>query len=61
MGEWISVNDKLPVCGERVLITDGFGVFEVFRSASGKWVRMGIGWQENVTHWMPLPEPPEVE
>ena len=61
MAEWISVKDRLPEYGERVLITEGTAVFEAYRSASGKWVRMGIGWKENVTHWCPLPEPPEGE
>lgn len=59
MNEWISVKDRLPVCGERVLITEGSAVFEAYLSISHKWVRAGIGWAESVTHWMPLPEPPK--
>lgn len=57
--KWISVEDRLPMCGERVLITEGSAVFEAYLSISHKWVRTGIGWTESVTHWMPLPEPPE--
>lgn len=57
--EWISVKDRLPLCGERVLISDGSSVFEAYLSISHKWVRSGIGWYEVVTHWMPLPEPPQ--
>lgn len=56
---WISVEETLPKYGERVLITEGTCVFEAYRSISNKWVRNGIGWAEDVTHWMPLPEPPK--
>lgn len=59
MNEWISVTEKLPKYGERVLITEGHGVFEAALSVSHKWVRCGIGWTEGVTHWMPLPKPPK--
>ena len=59
--KWISVEERLPKCGERVLITDGAAVFEAYLSISHKWVRSGLLWQENVTHWMPLPEPPKEE
>lgn len=57
--KWISVAERLPKCGKRVLITDGAAVFEAYLSISHKWVRSGLLWQENVTHWMPLPEPPK--
>ena len=58
---WISVNDKLPRCGESVIVTDGVFVCEAFLSISGKWVRNGIGWIESeITHWQPMPEPPEM-
>lgn len=56
--EWIPVTERLPQCGERVLITEGNAVFEASLSISHKWVRCGIGWTEGVTHWMPLPDPP---
>ena len=58
---WISVEERLPKYGERVLITEGHAVFEASLSISHKWVRCGIGWAEGVTHWMPLPEPPKEE
>ena len=57
--EWISVKDRLPeesgeylaYCGEY----DGICVlyFEISKT-KGRWMRK---WKE-VTHWMPLPEPP---
>lgn len=61
MSEWISVNERLPEYGERVLVTEGHATFEASLSISHKWVRcdMALGWLEDVTHWMPLPEPPK--
>ena len=57
--KWIPVTERLPRCGERVLVTDGTAVFEVHLSISHKWVRGGLCWMDGeVTHWMPLPEPP---
>ena len=61
MSEWISVKDRLPRCGELVLTTDGIAVFESYLSISHKWLRSGLVWWEEgaVTHWTPMPEPPE--
>jgi hypothetical protein len=60
--EWISVKDRLPdesgeylaYCGE----CDGICVlyFEILKTKS-KW---RTNWKE-VTHWMPLPQPPKGE
>lgn len=60
--KWISVEDRLPKNGyERVLvkIKDANNIIgspdmDTDRYWHGRWVR----WGENVTHWMPLPEPP---
>lgn len=62
--EWISVKDELPQKGIRVLITDREIVCEANRNnITGLWQ----GWQllsneyldyENISHWMPLPNPP---
>ena len=61
--EWISVKDRLPeesgeylaYCGEY----DGICVlyYEVLKT-KGKW---RTKWKDDVTHWMPLPEPPKGE
>lgn len=64
MSEWISVKDRLPELGERVLCTDGHCVFEQYRvlpsCVYGVWDRMGLKSEmQDVTHWMPLPEPPQ--
>ena len=63
--KWISVEERLPEEGERVLCTDGRCVFEQYRvplsCVYGTWDRGGLkSPMQNVTHWMPLPEPPEV-
>jgi len=52
--EWIPVDKRLPDEEVRVLATDGTDVFES-EYMSGNWE-----WCADVTHWMPLPEPPEV-
>lgn len=58
--KWIPVTERLPVCGERVLVlVDSCAVFEAYLSISHKWVRYGSFWIDGVTHWMPLPEPPK--
>lgn len=63
---WISVEDKQPKdmfklnepCPE-VLIKDhwGFKIGKQFQC--GKWVDDHLYSLEGVTHWMPLPKPPE--
>lgn len=62
--QWISVKDRLPQLGERVLCSDGTTVFEQYRvepsCVFGIWDRGGMkSMMQNVTHWMPLPEPPK--
>ncbi len=62
---WISVKDKLPKRNEYVLIYDGCGLQYVgallydhdefeYSSCCSCSVRL-----DDITHWMPLPEPPE--
>ena len=63
-GGWISVEDRLPELGERVLCTDGNCVFEQYRvlpsCVYGVWDRMGLKSEmQDVTHWMPMPLPPQ--
>ena len=62
--KWISVKDKMPEKGERVLAYAGGGVFEAFTNINDVWQRGGIDfakWYGEVTHWMPLPNPPKGE
>ena len=65
VSQWISVKDRLPPEMDKVLVASkpketyyidfawwtGHGWYRGYRKSSYK----------NVTHWMPLPEPPEVE
>lgn len=63
---WISVTERLPAEGERVLAASE-GVFsgEAYLSCEGVWMRSyGVVWVSlvdmPVTHWMPLPDKPGV-
>ena len=73
MSEWISVDDRLPNFGDRVLLgAEGWaqegGIDAMFSGpidevifwvtsvdAAGDWNELPL---HEVTHWMPLPEPP---
>jgi hypothetical protein len=62
--QWISVDDRHPKPGTRVLATDGVFVGEAYRTSADTWRRYdGIAMRDCigsvVTHWMPLPEAPE--
>lgn len=59
--KWISVKDRLPKRVGNFLIHDIFGDVEAgFYNADMHWYNGGRPAAE-VTHWMPLPEPPEGE
>lgn len=63
--QWISVDDRHPQPGTRVLATDGVFVGEAYRTSADTWRRYdGIAMRDCigsvVTHWMPMPEGPEV-
>ena len=62
--EWISVKDRLPEAGQRVLVCIG-AVFEAFIDDDGKWQRYYSAPLNEVlgepTHWMPMPQPPKGE
>ena len=62
--QWISVDDRRPKPGTRVLATDGVFVGEAYRTSADTWRRYdGIAMRDCigsvVTHWMPRPEAPE--
>lgn len=62
--EWISVKDRLPEIGERVLTLDKRGRIgdrEYYRFESGFicFRPDGLVPGKDITHWMPLPEPPK--
>ena len=61
---WISVEERRPEPGKRVLATDGVFVGEAYRTSADTWRRYDrIAMRDClgsiVTHWMPLPGAPE--
>ena len=60
--EWISVKDRLPEMEQDVLVADN-GFIAVWTFYGDYWEDSHGWWQEfdEVTHWMPLPEPPKGE
>lgn len=62
MSEWISVKDRLPEGYKDVLVcfenSSGYHVDITFYSDK---LDYGEGWYltADITHWMPLPEPPK--
>lgn len=63
VGEWVSVKDRLPEKNGDYITYDRDGtVWPHFFTASSKVWEDALGFStELVTHWMPLPEPPEEE
>jgi hypothetical protein len=65
--EWISVKDRLPENDHWALCfmkDKSFGTFRVFQWNYIDWQwNDGSEWydENDVTHWMPLPEPPKGE
>lgn len=57
---WISVEDRLPEDGVDVLTRRAVGM-SVEAHCGWGWTEDGYHTKWRVTHWMPLPEPPEVE
>ena len=62
--EWVSVYDRLPEPGERVLATDCGFVGEFYINKRGKWQRYNVNCSEllmalDILYWMPLPAPPD--
>lgn len=57
--QWISVKDRLPNFDQTVLAYSGkeWGIGLAFLHDDEKW----YGDCGDVTHWMPLPAPPEAE
>jgi len=64
IGAWIPVSERLPEPNEPVLIyTEVLGRHVASVDEEGEWFcDYGGEWLfPKVTHWMPLPEPPEVK
>lgn len=64
MSEWIKCSERMPDDFEDVLVTDGDNVEVMWRHRSGLWdywaPRNPNISSNDVTHWMPLPEPPSL-
>ena len=57
---WIKVSERLPESVDEVLAyCNKFGIIMAFLS-NGRWYSYENQNALYVTHWMPLPEPPEV-
>ena len=57
--EWISVNDKMPEQGEEAICIAADGDMMIGKYTEWGW--MFPCYFEDLTHWMPLPEPPKGE
>ena len=62
--QWVSVEERRPEPGKRVLATDGVFVGEAYRTSADIWRRYdGTAMRDClgsiVTHWMPLPSAPK--
>ena len=65
IGDWISVDDRLPEYGARAgstriacVIVNLSGIVGEGLFSEDKWYFMGVE-TDQVSHWMPLPEPPK--
>ena len=57
--EWIGVEERFPKESERVLVYGETGISFATRY-KGDWL-MPILYAGEITHWMPLPEPPKMK
>lgn len=63
---WISVKKRLPENGQKVIAAfrnSGGWIVDQARYSNGEFdfASWAYVWDDNITHWMPLPKPPEVE
>lgn len=56
---WISVDDELPRDGEYVLICNKRGLMTTSLYENEEWVISETYLAVEVSHWMPLPQPPK--
>lgn len=62
MSAWISVEDRLPQAFQPVIVCREKGkgeyIVEQGHKDVGDWWKVYGTRTKNVTHWMPMPEPP---
>lgn len=58
--QWISVKDELPKDGAYVVTINKVGLKEVRHFYHDKWFSSFGNEYGDVTHWMPIPQPPVV-
>lgn len=58
MGKWISVEDRLPKIKQGVVVYLSYKGFNEHNVSITTYDKYGFN-LSNVTHWMPLPEPPK--
>lgn len=61
--EWVSVKERLPASEQEVLFFLNHEIFLGYRSLAKWWIKhdqecRGFAYRQ-ITHWMPLPDPPE--
>lgn len=61
MSNWINVNERLPDDDGRYLACCGSVFIAYYTKSNKKWKReySTSGLEQQVTHWMMLPEPPK--
>lgn len=59
-GCWIPVNERLPEDDQRVLVwSQSNGLHIAYLDRRRQWRDADDNYGKKITHWMPLPEPPE--
>lgn len=61
---WISVMERLPEDGQKIIAAfrdSGGWIVDQARYGNGEFdfASWAYVWNDNITHWMPLPEPPK--
>lgn len=56
--QWISVSDRLPEKGADILVWCGWVISAMYDGKSTFYTDDGTNPIYQVTHWMPLPQPP---